>query len=230
MLAKRGYEEASRRQQRDELIVSHLGLVRHVIGRLAMHFPPGVDAENLEGAGVLGLVEAAHSFDPSVQVQFKTFAYQRVRGSILDELRRNSPLPQHVTERVAVVRKAMEGLTPPVTLDRLAQLTGLSADDVADALAAMRFGRMLAGEAELDGRPDPHTEEPDAAMRQSEERQKLTQELERLPAQQRVVLTLYYNEGLRLKEIGELMKLSESRISRLMSAALLALRERLRAD
>src|SRR5262249_15002809 len=150
-------------------------------------------------------------------VQFRTFAYQRVRGSILDELRRNSPLPQHVTERVALVRRAMATLTPPVTIDQLATATRLTPDDVADVLAAMRFGRMLAGEAELEGRPDPNAERPDSPLCRAEDRENLVQELERLPPQQRLVLTLYYNEGLRLKEIGAVMRLSESRVSRLMS-------------
>jgi RNA polymerase sigma factor for flagellar operon FliA len=230
MAAVRAYEEAARRQQRDELILSHLDLVRHVVGRLAVHFPPGIDSENLVSAGVLGLVEAAHHFDPARGAAFRTFAYQRVRGSILDELRRNCPLPQHVLERVAVVRRAMAALPPPVSLERLAAAARLSPDETADALAAMRFGRMVAGEVDLDGRPDPHAEEPDWPLRQLELRQKLAQEVERLPEQQRVVLMAYYNEGLRLKEIGALMGLSESRVSRLMSAALLALRERLRAE
>src|SRR5262245_61098490 len=102
-------------QVRDELIVSHLPLVKHVIGRLIGELPPGVDIENLESAGVLGLVEAAGRFDPTQNAQFKTFAFLRIRGAILDELRRASPLPQHMLERVSRIRKAYRTLPAPVT-------------------------------------------------------------------------------------------------------------------
>ena len=92
------------RVRRDELIVSHLPLVKHVIGRMIGELPPGIDVDNLESAGVLGLVESAGKYDPNRNTQFKTYAYMRIRGSILDELRRNSPLPQHMLERIAAIR------------------------------------------------------------------------------------------------------------------------------
>src|SRR4051794_2131254 len=95
------YQRQADQQKRDELIVSHLPLVKHVIGRVIGDVPPGVDVENLESAGVLGLVEAAARFDPSRNANFKTFAYLRIRGAIVDEMRRNSPLPQHVHARLS---------------------------------------------------------------------------------------------------------------------------------
>src|SRR5207253_2587988 len=101
------------------MILSHLPLVRHVIGRLAAQLPPGTDVENLESAGTLGLVEAAGNFDPARGSDFGTYAYGRIRGAVLDELRRNCPLPQHMLERVARVRRAYEELRPPVTVDAL---------------------------------------------------------------------------------------------------------------
>ena len=81
------YQRVADQARRDELIVSHLPLVKHVIGRLIGELPPGIDVENLESAGVLGLVESAGKFDPNRNTQFKTYAYMRIRGSILDELR-----------------------------------------------------------------------------------------------------------------------------------------------
>ena len=86
------YQRVATQSKRDDLILSHLPLVKHVIGRLVGELPPGVDVENLESAGVLGLVEAAGKFDPTRNAQFKTYAYLRIRGAIYDELRRNSPL------------------------------------------------------------------------------------------------------------------------------------------
>src|SRR5688500_9672603 len=110
------YQAVSARQQRDEQILKHLHLVRHSVRRLLAQLPPGVDAENLGSAGVLGLVEAATKFDPSRGVKFETFATYRIRGAVYDELRRNSPLAQHLLDRAAVIRQAYKDLPPPVTL------------------------------------------------------------------------------------------------------------------
>ncbi|MBX9583984.1 MAG: sigma-70 family RNA polymerase sigma factor [Gemmataceae bacterium] len=225
------YQKQADLQRRDELILSHLPLVKHVIGRLVGGLPPGVDVENLESAGVLGLVEAAGKFDPSRNAQFKTFAYLRVRGAILDELRRNSPLPQHMLERVALIRKAQRDLPHPVTVEALAGATGLTPDEVADALAAERFGRTVSWEqsAEPNGwGPATTADAPDAAAERWEAVQQLAGAIESLPPKERLAVTLYYREELRLKEIAEVMKLSPSRISRLITKATFELGELLK--
>lgn len=226
------YQEAARRTQQEELILSHLPLVRHVLGRLAFDLPVGVDVENLESAGTLGLVEAAQGFDPTRGVQFKTFAYPRIRGAILDELRRASPLSQQQQERLGQVRRAMNRLLPggPVTIDQLARETGLSAEEVAEALQAARFVRQLGEGTPLEGERDRGAELPSRRLEREERRRLLVEAVESLPPQQRLVVTLYYNEDLRLKEISQLMQLSESRLSRLLSEALLNLEGRLRAS
>src|SRR5438876_11670053 len=90
------YQEHAVKAQRDRLILDHLPLVRHAIGRLVGRLPTGVDTENLESAGILGLVEAAHRYDAERGVKFETFAYPRIRGAMVDELRRSSCLPQQV--------------------------------------------------------------------------------------------------------------------------------------
>lgn len=224
------YQELARKKQQEELILSHLPLVKHVVGRLAIDLPRGVDVENLESAGTLGLVEAAQAFDPTRNVQFKTFAYTRIRGAILDELRRNSPLSQQQQERVTLVRKAIARLLPaqagPVTVEQLARETGLSEDETSDTLQALRFARAL-GASELEGERDPLAESPSQPLEDAERRQVLADAIEALPVQERLVVTLYYKEDLRLKEISEVMQLSESRISRLLNSALLALHGRL---
>jgi RNA polymerase sigma factor for flagellar operon FliA len=230
--AMSAYSARAERDRRDRLILDHLPLVRHVAGKLAAELPPGVDLENLESAGVLGLVEAANAFDPERGAQFKTFAYARVRGAILDELRRNCPLPQHVLQLVARVRRAHEELPPPVTVEALASATGLSADEVADALAAIRLTRMVSGggAGELIGtRLDDPAPRPDAVAEREELKGLLVEALAALQERERLIVTLYYLEDLRLKEIGEVLKLSESRCSRLLSTALFHLGELLRA-
>lgn len=229
----RAYQRTAEQQRRDDLIVGHLPLVKHVIGRLLGDLPASVDAENLESAGVLGLVEAASKYDPTRSAQFKTFAYLRIRGAIVDELRRNSPLPQHVLSRVSQVRKAYRTLPHPVTVEALVAATGLTEDEVADTLAAERFAKTMSWEqaAEPGGfEPAVACEAPCAEIERREAEQQLAAAIEALPHKERTAVTLYYREDLRLKEIAAVMKLSVSRVSRLLSKATFDLGEQLRAQ
>jgi RNA polymerase sigma factor for flagellar operon FliA len=227
------YNELASRQRRDELILAHLPLVRHVAGKLAAQLPPGIDLENLESAGVLGLVEAANSYDPGRGSQFKTHAYTRIRGAILDELRRNCPLPQHVLQRVVQVREAYKRLPAPVSVDALAAATGLTTEDVADCLASIRMTRMVSWDASTERmvgtRLDERQPQPQASAEQSEEATLLHEAIGSLPERERIAVTLYYLEDLRLKEIGKVLELSESRVSRVLNAALFHLGETMRA-
>lgn len=226
------YQRVADQTRRDDLILSHLPLVKHVLGRLAAELPPGVDLDNLESAGVLGLVEAAGKFDPTRNAQFKTFAFLRIRGAIIDELRRNSPLPQHMLEKVAAVRKAVRKLAPPVTVEAIAEASGLTPDEVADALSADRFSRMVSWEqtAQPNGFTPAHAgPPPDAESERWEAVQQLADAIEELPPRERMAVTLYYREDLRLKEMQAVMNLSPSRISRILSRATFELGEKLRA-
>jgi RNA polymerase sigma factor for flagellar operon FliA len=230
--AAQAYRDVSGQNRRDELILAHLPLVRHTLARLVAHLPPGVDVENLESAGVLGLVEAASKFDPERGVKFETFAAWRIRGAVFDELRRNCPLPQHLLEKLTRVRQAYKELRPPVTVEALAHATGLSEEEVADCLTAMRMTRMISWDnlAEPGLALSPEDEKPDARAEREEQKQQLADAIGQLDERERLVVTLYYLEDLRLKEIGQLLGLSESRVSRLLQAALFRLGEFLRSD
>ncbi len=221
-IATDAYRTAGKTQRRDALIVEHLPFVRHVLSRLVATLPPNVDADNLESAGILGLVEAAQQFDAQRGVPFRSFAYPRVRGAIIDELRRNCPLPQRVLQEVAQVRAACESLEPPATPERIAQTTGLSHAQVERCLEAMRMTRTqsctdaILAMADED---DPRQSSPDCIVETAESRSILADCVEQLPEQERLVLTLYYLEDLRLKEIGLAVGLSESRVSRILAKA-----------
>jgi RNA polymerase sigma factor FliA len=228
--AKQAYDAVAQKDRRDQLILEHLPLVRHLVGKLVAELPPNVDVDNLESAGVLGLVEAAHHFDPERGAQFKTYAYTRIRGAVLDELRRNCPLPQHMLQQVARVRKVYDELPPPVTTHALAVATGLSEEEVADSLAAIRMTRLVSWEehGELIGTRLDDPQRPDVRAEKEEQKRLLVEALNALDERERLIVTLYYLEDLRLKEIGEVLRLSESRISRLLSAALFHLGEYMR--
>lgn len=219
------YSVTATQSARDELILNHLWLVRHLVGKLAARLPPGVDVDNLESAGLLGLVEAAQRFDPSRGVEFKAFAALRIRGEIIDEARRNSPLPQELLQAVRLVSKAQEQLTPPVTIEALAAATGLTADQVLDALTAIPLTQVKSFDPASDEQSHITADVASADMEQDEERKLLADAIASLPERERLIVTLYYKEDLRLKEIGEMLGLSESRISRLLTAAQFQLRE-----
>jgi RNA polymerase sigma factor for flagellar operon FliA len=211
--------------------LSNLPLVRHAVGRLAARLPSGVDVENLESAGVVGLVEAANRFNPERGIKFETYAYTRIRGAMLDELRRNSFLPQHVLENLASVRRAYQTLPGPVTVEALATATGMGSEKVAECLAALRWTRMTS----LDDVASPgevqtaHAgDQPTAPIEQAELQNLLARAIESLPERLRLIVTMYYLEDLRLKEIGDLLDLSESRVSRLLDEALFDLGEYMR--
>ncbi len=218
------YSRTAEQTARDELVISHLWLVRHLTGKVTARLPFGVDIENLESAGMLGLVEAASRYDATRGVDFKSFAALRIRGAIYDEARRNCPLPQEVMQRVMLVAKAQEQLPAPITVEDLIAETGLSKDEVLDALLAMPLIRVQSLDQVL-GDPTRQTEAaPDASAEHAEQRRLLADAIAALPERERLVVTLYYMEDLRLKEIGEVLKLSESRVSRLLAAAQLQLR------
>ena len=209
----------------DELVLNHLWLVRHLIGKIGGRLPAGVDVENLESAGVLGLVEAANRFDASRGVDFKAFAALRIHGAIIDEARRNSPLPQDVLQHVTLVSQMRNKLPPPVTIEVLAEATGLTTDQVLDALAAIPLTQMKSFDQSTDDYQQGTTYAPSSGLELEEEQRLLADAIAALPERQRLIVTLYYKEDLRLKEIGELLSLSESRVSRLLTAAQFELRE-----
>ena len=124
-MSAQAYQEIGGEKQREELILANLPLVRHILGRLAARLPRGTDLDNLEAAGVLGLVEAANRFDADRGIRFKTFAYTRIRGAILDELRRNSPLPQELLEKIARIPRVLQLLPPPVSMETIADEDGV---------------------------------------------------------------------------------------------------------
>ncbi len=224
------YRKVMQANQSEQLILDHLHYVRHVLGRTVANLPDGADLENLEAAGILGLVEAAAQFDPTREVTFTTFSYPRIRGAILDELRRNCPLTRTMLKRWELVRNAYAQLEAPVSPEDLAGATGLKLDDVLECLQAIRLTNPDSWHDQLNPGALPIGDEqpPEAAVEQQDELRMLADSIERLPDQERMVLTLYHMEELRLKEIGEVLGLSESRISRVLAAAELRLKETVR--
>ncbi|MCA9053566.1 MAG: sigma-70 family RNA polymerase sigma factor [Planctomycetaceae bacterium] len=220
------YQARTRRDGRDALIIEHLPLVRHVLGRIITTLPAHVDAENLESAGVCGLVEAAGRFDDQRGIAFSTFAYPRIRGAILDELRRNCPFPQHILERWSQIRAALTSEHRTPTSAEISRSTGFTVLEVEECLAAVQLAQpQMLSERQTEPQGDSAVDSPESPLLEAEVIEVLAEAIEQLPEQMRVIVTLYYRNGLRLKEIAEVVELSESRISRVLTAAALRLRE-----
>ena len=226
--ATRAYRQASKQLDRDQLILDNLAYVRKILSTLTAGLPPNYDRENLEQAGMVGLVETARSFDPSRGVAFRTFAYPRIRGAIVDEMRKNSPVPQQMLEVISQLKKAYEQLHSPVTPEILAEKTGLPLKKVQQGLEAMRFIKPqewndLYCTIHASWKDDP--DRPEAELESRETRKVVADCIEKLPDQERLVLTLYFAEDLTLAEIGQVIDLSESRVSRILASAKFRLKE-----
>jgi len=224
--AVRAYQNVTQKEFRDALVVENLDCVRHVLGRLMIGLPGFVDVENLEAAGILGLVEAAGQFDPQRGVAFSTFATHRIRGAMLDELRRNCPLPQQMLQQWARIRQVWEQLGEHVSPAAVANETGLTEEEIENCLAAVRLAQPEAWHAEMTGGKPLRSpsDDPEQQHELADEQRRLANAIEQLPDRLRIVLSLYYTENLRLAEIGEVLGLSESRISRLLTTAHLQLK------
>lgn len=242
----KAYEQEAQRstaQSRDELIVSHLPLVKFLVGRIATQLPPHLDQDDLMSAAVIGLITAAERFDPSRGVQFKTFAEQRIRGTIIDELRSQDWLTRSLRdkfkklEREFVMLEHRFGRNP--TSEEVAKSLEISVDDyhqMLEEIHLLSFVSLDESWEDEDGSPfglldileDKGIENPQSQLMARQMLDSLTEAIEGLPEKERLVITFYYYEELNLKEIGAVLDLSESRISQLHSQAIVRLRAKMK--
>ena len=237
--ALRAYGDQARRQREDDLIVQYLPLVHRIVAQVASYLQPPLSRDDLISAGTIGLVKAARDFDPAKDAEFKTYAYIRVRGAVIDELRGWSFAPpatkklfdqaqqtaeRYLQEHGAAASDEHIARTLGLPLDKLYQvyetararhfLSISGADDEAPAL-----GQFLAA-------PDGHT--PDDRMEREEMTTMLARAIQELPDKQRQIIILYYHRELTMKQVSQVLGLTESRISQLHSAALFKLSVRMK--
>lgn len=242
----KAYEQEAQRsaaQTRDELIVSHLPLVKFLVSRIASQLPPHLDQEDLMSAAVIGLITAAERFDPTRGVQFKTFAEQRIRGTIIDELRSQDWLTRSLREKFKKLEKEFAllehrlGRNP--TSEEVAAALKISVDEyfqMLEEIHILSFVSLDDSWEDEDGSPfglldileDTGIENPQSQLMARQMLESLAESIETLPEKERLVITLYYYEELNLKEIGAVLELSESRISQLHSQAIVRLRAKMK--
>ena len=220
-----------------EVIVSrHTALVKQIAYHLAARLPDSVRVDDLVQAGLLGLLEAAHRYDPAQGASFATFVERRIRGAMLDEIRKGDWTPRSVHRKareVAAAIRAVENAKGGEARDSdIAAQLGLSLADYHKTLTDLRGQKLLSIEAlgpeEKEGVERLASLDPEPAERLQQEQliKGLAAAIAELPERERLVLSLYYDEGLNLKEIGAILAVSESRVSQLHSQALVRLRAR----
>ncbi|MDV6030946.1 MAG: sigma-70 family RNA polymerase sigma factor [Phycisphaera sp. RhM] len=221
----------STQTDRDRLVLDNIDYVGRILSTMTFFSRNDDHRENLHSAGILGLVQAAASFDAEQGVAFRTFAYPRIRGAIVDELRKQSPVSPRMMRHVGKIKKLCEMLEPPITPEQLAERSSLPIDVVLECLEAMRFIKPddwndLSDVVHKTWRTS--IDSPEDLAEKEEIGQLLAELIEQLPEKERLVMTLYYSEELNLAEIGAAMGLSESRTSRLLAAARFRLKEAIR--
>ncbi len=221
---------------RDQLILQHTPLVKYVIGRLAIHLPQVLEFEDLLGYGTLGLIQAFERFDPSRGVKFESYAVMRIRGAILDALRALRGLPQSVTDKAKrLQRTAIElenTLGRPPTDEELAQALAITTDQlnqqmVDSSWVTVSLDNILDNQADGDVRALTSLRSEDDVQGMVERREmvaELSAALQTLNDRERLILNLYYQEELTMREIGQVLEVSEGRVCQLHARALHKLR------
>jgi RNA polymerase sigma factor for flagellar operon FliA len=227
-------------QIRQKLLEEYLPLVKNVAGRMAMGFPKSVELSDLINTGVIGLIEALSNFDPFRGVKFETYAVPRIRGAILDELRSLDWVPRSTRaksrELEKTTSKLQNQLGRPPSDRELAKSMKISSGELFSTMDDVASTTMLSLDEliykEEDNRQIPRVETLEdlgsesvlGDLEQEELKAYLIQAISHLSEQERLVVALYYYEELTLKEIGEVMQISESRVSQIHTKAVLKLR------
>jgi RNA polymerase sigma factor for flagellar operon FliA len=231
-------------QARGELIRQYTPLIKYIASRIAMRLPPNVALDDLVSAGVIGLIDAIEKYDPNRNTQFKTYAEFRIKGAILDELRSLDWVPRSVRKKFHRIEAAYTKLQKdhgrPAKDEEVAAELGVDLPEFHRLLDASRgvsllsldsaasFAANLSRDDVVEVACSAQNDDPAEALGLSELRDEVAKAIESLPAKERYVVSLYYYEELTMKEIGEIMGYTESRISQMHTKAMFRLRARLR--
>jgi RNA polymerase sigma factor FliA len=237
------YRRTREKAIRDRLIVNYSPLVKYVAGRLGSGLPAHVEEADLVSYGLLGLMSAIDRYDPERDIKFETYAIARIRGSIIDELRTLDWVPSSVRSWAREIERAIRELETKLsrapTDEEIAEKVGITTQELEDSLidisrtsiAALDELWSTSSEGDqvslLDTLEDPESIKPAEALDENEMREALAEAIDRLPEREKLVITLYYYEELTLREIGEVLGVTESRVSQLHTKAILRLRSRL---
>ncbi len=240
------YKQTRSPQARERLIVHYSPLVKYVAGRVATGLPSNIEQADLVSYGIFGLIDAIDKFDPSRSVKFETYAISRIKGAIIDELRAVDWVPRSVRAKARAVEKAYAKLEArlmrtPTNAEVAAEM-GISEKELQAVFNQISFVGLVALDEVLGGGGDRGESAtlgdtipdkamgPMAAFEVEEMKQLLVSAINRLGDREKIVLTLYYYEGLTLAEIGQVLGVTESRVCQIHTKAVIQLRSKLAAQ
>jgi RNA polymerase sigma factor for flagellar operon FliA len=227
------YEQVDNRQE--SLILEHMPMVKRVAVHLKVRVPPFMELDELIQVGMVGLIEAARAFDPTKGFEFENFALNRVRGAMLDEVRRQSYLPRSAVAFNKAENEAVHALVSQLgrnpSQTEIAQQMGMQPDEFQKERAqAKRFETysMQVVSEEVMGVQADSMMQPEVAVEEAQFMDAVTAAIDHLPEREKLVISLYYVDELNLKEIGAVLGVSESRVSQILSQVVKKLRQDLR--
>ncbi|HEX9713697.1 MAG TPA: RNA polymerase sigma factor WhiG [Actinomycetota bacterium] len=240
------FKETGEEDAREALILQYAPLVKYVAGRVSVGLPQNIEQADLVSYGIFGLIDAIEKFDTSRAIKFETYAISRIRGAIIDELRAIDWIPRSVRSKAREVERAIAALESemhrPPTDGELAARLNISVDDLQDLLNQINLVSVVAldellspggekGEklSLVDTLEDTDSPDPVMTFENEEMRQMLAKSVNILPERERLVITLYYYEGLTLAEIGSVLGVTESRVCQMHTKAVLDLRNKMAA-
>jgi RNA polymerase sigma factor for flagellar operon FliA len=229
---------------RERLILHYSPLVKYVAGRVGVGLPPNIEQADLVSYGIFGLIDAIEKFDLERAIKFETYAISRIKGAIIDELRAIDWIPRSVRYKAREVEKAYAALEAKLhrtpTESEVAGELGISLDELHTIFSQVSFVNVIAldellnvgGErgdklSLVDTLEDTKAEDPVEVFETEETKYLLSRAINTLPEREKIVVTLYYYEGLTLAEIGQVLGVTESRICQMHTKAVLQLRAKL---
>jgi len=235
----REYAKNNDQELKDKIIVGYAPLVKYIAGRVNMYLCNNVEFEELVSYGVFGLIDATNKFQLTRNVKFETYASLRIRGAILDSVRKMDWIPRslrHKQKKIDQVMSELEAeLGREATDEELAEKLGITIDEVQGVLAETNISAMVSldeyteqnYESNIDGFVTRKAEEPEYRLEQKEMKDILRSALSSLSEREQKIIYLYYFEEMTLKEISKTLDISESRISQIHSKAIVRLRGKL---
>ncbi len=234
-----GQKRSTKGEVENEQIAELLPMVHKVVRKVVTYLKPPLSFEDMVSAGAVGLVKAARNFDPSYHTEFKTYAYIRIKGAILDELRGSSLLPANLNKRVRdarqLSRKILEQTGKTPTDDELAEKLGINIDELYGTFENARTQHFVSLDSLGEDLPAPgnflaaaNTSAPDEQIERAELIDKLAEAIQQLSKRRRQLILLYYQQQLTMKQIAEIFEITESRVSQLHASALFNLSVKLR--
>ena len=230
---------------RDKLILHFSPLVKYVAGRISANLPQNIESGDLISYGIFGLIDAIEKFDPSREIKFETYAMSRIKGAIIDELRALDWVPRSVRHRSKELENVLIQLENKFkrvpTDEEVAEAMNMTIKELHNLLTQLSYTTVVALEelwsvgsekddkiSLIDTVEDTNSGDPSDIFELEEMKEILAEAIDRLPEREKIVIALYYYEGLTLREIGEVLSVTESRVSQLHTKAVIRLKAKLR--